>query len=291
MTFMAYGLGAAMGASKEGRFTLIIFVLGYGYLFLLEMCTILANELFDLPTDRINRNASPFNGGSRVLVEGGLKPAEVKRALAALLILLAGLGLWLVMACHPALRTVVLLLLAGGLLMGLGYTVPPLRFCHRGLGELVVGITHSPYVILFGYLFQAGSWTDLHPWLSSIPLFLAVLAAITLSGIPDHDADKAVSKKTLSVLLGQRPTALLSCLFAALAIIAGMSIWGPKMAHETLGLLMVITTVHWILLMIAVTPLATSTEPVGRIDGVMQLALSYIIWFGVIPLTICVRSS
>jgi 1,4-dihydroxy-2-naphthoate octaprenyltransferase len=202
------------------------------------------------------------------------------------LLLLAGLGLWLVMACHPSARIWVILLLTGGLFMGLGYTVPPLKFCHRGLGELVVGITHSPYVILCGYVFQTGSWTEPVPWLLSIPLFFAVLAAITLSGIPDHQADKAVTKKTLSVLLGQRPAALLSGLFAMVAAVTGVAMWLLTFQHYKLGFLMLVALGHGIILVIAVLRLARIVDDAGRIDGVMQLALSYIIWFGTIPLAI-----
>lgn len=290
MTLIAYGLGTAIAASKGPTFSLGLFVLGYLYLFLLELCTILANELFDLPTDRINKNASLFTGGSRVLVEERLAPAEVKNALAIGLVLVAGLGLWLMMACNPPSRIGVTLLLTGGILMGLGYTVPPVKFCHRGLGELVVGITHSPYVILCGYVFQAGSWTDPIPWLSSVPLFFAVLGAITLAGIPDHQADKTVSKKTWSVILGQRPAALLSGLLATLAAISGIALWRLTFPHETLGLLMIVAVGHWMILITAISRTVRSAGYDGRIDVVMQLALSYIIWFGAIPLTIYLRA-
>jgi 1,4-dihydroxy-2-naphthoate octaprenyltransferase len=289
MTLIAYGLGAAIAASRNFAFSLSVFVLGYAYLFLLEFCAILANELFDLPSDRINKNASPFNGGSRVLVEGRLGPAEVKKALGAGLLVLTGLGLWLVMACHSSTVIWVVLLLAAGLLMGLGYTVPPLKFCYRGLGELVVGIMQSPYVILCGYVFQTGTLTQAAPWLVGIPLFFAVLAAITLSGIPDHQADKAVSKKTLSVLLGQRQAALLSGLFATLAAFAGIGMWRLTLQHDKLGLFMLAAVGHGIILIIAVARLAKMGGHAGRIDGVMLLALSYIIWFTAVPLAIYLR--
>jgi 1,4-dihydroxy-2-naphthoate octaprenyltransferase len=290
MTFMAYSLGAVVAASKTQAFDVSLFLLGYLYLCLLELCTILANELFDLPTDRINENASPFNGGSRMLVEGRLQPSEVKTALTVKFLLLAVLGLWLVIACNPDARRWVILFLTGGLIMGLGYTVPPLKFCYRGLGELVVGMTHSPYVILCGYVFQSSSWSDPIPWLTSVPLFFAVLGAITLAGIPDHQADQAVSKKTLSVLLGQRRAALLAGLFVILAFLTGMAIWRSTLVQEPLGILMLLAAAHGIILVIAISRRVKSAGLVGRIDGVMQLALSYIVWFGVIPLAIYVKA-
>ena len=95
LSFVAYSLGTAMAGAKGLGFTLNTYLLGYAYLFLLELCAVLSNELWDLPMDRINRNASPFNGGSRVLVEGRLKPAEVQAFLSGALCLLVGSCFWL----------------------------------------------------------------------------------------------------------------------------------------------------------------------------------------------------
>lgn len=74
MTFIAYSLWEAISTSTTQGPVLSTsqYWSGYAFLFLIELCTILANELYDLATDRINANANPFNGGSRVLVEGRL---------------------------------------------------------------------------------------------------------------------------------------------------------------------------------------------------------------------------
>ncbi|MGZ6291153.1 MAG: UbiA family prenyltransferase, partial [Syntrophales bacterium] len=101
-------------------------------------------------------------------------------------------------------QSAIAILLFFGLLFGLGYTVPPLKFCYRGVGELVVAATHSLYVILCGFVFQGGLWKDPLPWLLSIPLFFAVLAGNTLAGIPDRQADLAVMKKSIAVMFGSR---------------------------------------------------------------------------------------
>src|SRR4051794_15364333 len=68
MTLIAYTLGAlaaaAHGIAPGPYWT------GFACLFLLEVATVLSNDLFDLPSDRLNRHAGPFSGGSRGLVEG-----------------------------------------------------------------------------------------------------------------------------------------------------------------------------------------------------------------------------
>jgi 1,4-dihydroxy-2-naphthoate octaprenyltransferase len=290
MTFIAYSLGAAMAAGKGLSFSLYLYLLGYAYLFVLELSTILANELYDLPTDRINRNASPFNGGSRVLVEEKLAPKEVRAALVLLLCLLVPFGLLLAFLCPPSSRTSAIFLLVAGILLGLGYTMPPLKFCYRGMGELVVATTHSPYVIVCGFVFQSGSWADPTPWILSVPLFFAVSAAITLAGVPDHQADKRAFKNTFSVLFGEQTACLLAVTFATLAVTAGTLLWHLQLLGRSGGLLVLITTPHWMILLIAAFVLVKSGNYDRRIDGIMGIALSYIIWFGIIPLVAALRS-
>lgn len=284
MSFVAYSLGAAIAGAKGLGFTSNTYLLGYAYLFLLELCAVLSNELWDLPTDRINRNASPFNGGSRVLVEGRLTPEEVRAFLRRVLCLLVGSGIWLLFVCDASSRTRVIVVLIAGAFMGLGYTAPPLKFCYRGLGELVVGLTHAPYVTLCGFVFQSGSWADPSPWIMSAPLFFAVLSAITLAGVPDQHADKRAFKKTLSVVFGEQTACLLAVVFATLAVVIGTLVWRFQVIRGSGGLLVVIATPHWALLLIAIFVLVKSGSYDRRIDGIMQIALSYILWFGMIPL-------
>ena len=284
MTFVAYSLGAAIARAKGLEFSKSVYLIGYVCLFLLELCAVVSNELWDLPTDRINRNASPFNGGSRVLVEGRLSPEEVKTFLIRALCLFVGSGTLLVIACDEASRIPVIVLLTAGAFMGLGYTVPPIKFSYRGVGELVVGLTHSPYVILCGFVFQSGSWADPTPWIISAPLFFAVLAAITLAGVPDERADRRASKKTLSVVFGEQTACLLAVAFATLAVVIGTLVWHFQVMGGSGGLLVFISIPHWVLLLIAIFILVKSGDYDRRIDGIMQIALSYILWFGMIPL-------
>jgi 1,4-dihydroxy-2-naphthoate octaprenyltransferase len=290
MSFVAYTLGAAMAGSKGLGFTLNTYLLGYAYLFFLELFAVLSNELWDLPTDRINRNASPYNGGSRVLVEGRLTPEEVQTFLRRALCLLVGSGIWLLFVSDASSRTRVILLLIAGVFMGLGYTVPPLKLCYRGLGELVVGLTHGPYVILCGFVFQSGSWAEPGPWIMSAPLFFAVLAAITLAGVPDQLADKRAFKKTLSVVFGEQTACLLAVVFATLAVVIGTLVWHFRIMEDFGGLLVIMATPHWALLLIAIFLLVKSGNYDRRIDGIMQIALSNILWFGMIPLVTFIRN-
>jgi 1,4-dihydroxy-2-naphthoate octaprenyltransferase len=284
MTFIAYSLGGGLAISQGSVFSHGRFWLGYAFLFFLELCTILANELYDQPTDRINYNASPFNGGSRVLVEEKLTPEAVRKAVVVLLCALVGMSFAILLFSNTASRPWVGLLLVTGMVLGLGYTVPPLCFCYRGMGELVVGITHSPYVILCGFLFQANSLGDPRPWMISIPLFFAVLAAITLAGIPDFRADQAVGKKTLSVVFGQKNACLIAMVFATVAVAtAGLFLRFLPMGRWGYVLIMVAIP-HWIVLALCIGRFIKSQRYDRKINGILQLALTYIIWFAIVPL-------
>jgi 1,4-dihydroxy-2-naphthoate polyprenyltransferase len=168
--------------------------------------------------------------------------------------------------------------------LGLGYTAPPFKFSYRGLGELTVGLTHSPYVILCGYIFQGGSWQSPLPWLLSIPLFFATLGAITLAGIPDRRADQEVSKKVLAVIFGPRGAVILSSLFVCIAAFSGMLLWYFRIIKGIRGGLILFVIPHGLILLYVLFRLNQSRNYDRRIDGIMTLSLSYIIWFGIIPL-------
>ena len=173
-----------------------------------------------------------------------------------------------------------------GVFLGLGYTAPPFKLSYRGLGELTVGLTHSPYVILCGYIFQGGSWESPLPWLLCLPLFFATLGAITLAGIPDRLADQAVSKKVLAVIFGPRGAVILASFFVCIAAISGMLLWYFRIIQGIRGGMILFVIPHGLILLFVLFKLIQSRNYDRKIDGIMTLSLSYIIWFGIIPLLV-----
>ena len=176
-------------------------------------------------------------------------------------------------------------------LLAVAYTVPPLKFSHRGLGELDVALTHSVGAILAGYVAQGDIWTDSVPWLLSLPLSLAILPSILLAGCPDRDADQAAGKRTLVVMLGKRAAiqlAMAACL-AAPALAALMSMTSVDMA----GLLTWSAAggaIHAACLWRCLQRLVTKDIP-ERIDGPIVLALTFMLWFCVPPLIVLMIAS
>jgi 1,4-dihydroxy-2-naphthoate octaprenyltransferase len=284
MAFIAYAMGAAAAVHDFGLFAWNAFWVGYGLIFAIELCTIFTNELFDYETDVRNVNFSPFTGGSRVLVEGRLGSSAVKAGIGLLLCAVAVLGCALAWVAPRVQPGTLLGYVAIGLFLGLGYTAPPLRFCYRGAGELVVGATHSFYVAVGGYLAQTGIWSAPLPWALSVPLFFSVLAAITLAGLPDRAADAAVSKRTLAVALGPRPAIALAGGFALIATASGLTLRWYGLLGGRAGWLITAAVPHGLALLWALGRLWASGSYDRRIDPIMTLALSYILWFGVVPL-------
>jgi putative NADPH-quinone reductase/1,4-dihydroxy-2-naphthoate octaprenyltransferase len=281
MAWAAYAIGACGAWRATGHFSWLAFWLGLACVFFLELATVFTNDEFDLESDLRNRHHGPFTGGSRVLVDGRIDLASLHLAL---LIALAAF-----LASTLALVTVVpplpsLPILASLGVLAMGYTVPPLKLCWRGLGEIDVGITHSVGVILCGYAFQGGTWTSAWPWLMAAPLFFAILPAITLSGIPDYSADAAVGKGTLAVRLGPRAAIRIAQVMTAVAAVTAVGLLPRLIGVDILGAI-VLLIVPYAVMQVAVLEryLRLRCEP-RRIDGLMAMSLTYILWFVAIPL-------
>lgn len=283
MTWMAYAAGAYAAAHSGYDFNRTIFWLGYLWIFLLEVATVLSNDYVDYETDKQNKYFSPFTGGSRVLLEKVLYPEQLRRGITwALIFSLTAFILLTASMSDSGVATWALALVM--YLLALGYTIPPLKLSYRGLGELDVGITHSFGVILCGFHFQGGQILDHFPWLLGVPLFLAIFPSIILAGVPDYDADKAVGKKTLAVRLGRRQAARLAMTFTALSAITAVVWCILELASGAYNWLTLFIIPHAIYLFLSLSNYQRQTSPSPLINNLMIIALTYVIWFGIIPL-------
>lgn len=285
MTWLSYSLGAAAYSIPSGNFRAAHYLIGYAILFIIEFCAILANEYFDYDSDSKNKNYSIFTGGSRVLVEHRLNFRDVRTGIGAGFALIAVLSIALAMLSASDSRPAILSLIAAGVVLGLGYTVPPLKFSYRGLGEIVVGLTHSIYVILCGYAFQGGLWKDTYPWMLGVPLFFAVLGTNILAGIPDFEADGDVSKRSIAVIFGPRAAFYLAMMCLAAACLSGSVLAYFQLFPVSILYWRIFVIPHlFLLIAIILFRLFRSNNYEGRINAIMGCALAYIIWFGLLPL-------
>ncbi|ELR72297.1 NAD(P)H dehydrogenase (quinone) [Fulvivirga imtechensis AK7] len=282
MTLVAYATGA-LGAIHLGHsYNSLIFWIGFFWIFLVEAATVLTNDYYDYRSDKQNKFHSPFTGGSRVLVEKELTFKENRSASLATLILSIVLAGLLFMETTISGKSAALM--AVPYLLALGYTAPPLKLSYHGWGELDVGITHSILVVLCGYVFQGGNVLDPFPWLLSIPLFLAILPSIILAGIPDYEADKAVSKKTIAVKIGRKNAAKVALTFVVFATVAGIAwhVFDLLPGAYSLAIFMIVP--HALIIVYLLLRYIKNPSPPPRINSLMIATLSYILWFGLIPL-------
>jgi len=89
---------------------------------------------------------------------------------------------------------------------GINYSGPPFRFSYHGLGELVIGMVFGPLLMMGVYFAACGdaSMKELQLVFISIPIGLLVTNIVYTHSIIDCEADKALNKKTLAVILKQK---------------------------------------------------------------------------------------
>jgi 1,4-dihydroxy-2-naphthoate octaprenyltransferase len=274
MTLVAYCVGALLTINRSATANVPSFIFGYAALFSLEIAAVFANELGDTRTDFANKNFGPFTGGSRVLADGDLTASQVRagvRYTIAAGVVFAAVAV----ACSDKPLALGSLSLAG-LILGIGYTSSPLRLVYRTMGEFNVALTHSFLMVFAGAASQGGALPLRAATLVSVPLFLAVFSAITLAGIPDYDADQIAAKRTIAVAFGIRRSAAVAKSAAVLsACTASVLMWLGAYPIASPALLIGI----WLHCFLCVRAIERRAYECARIDSVLAMALSFILWF------------
>jgi 1,4-dihydroxy-2-naphthoate octaprenyltransferase len=197
---------------------------------LLHLGANVTNDYWDFQrgTDVVNRQRTPFSGGSGLLTAGRLGPRAVLRLGLALLAAGALVGLLLASLMGGGGWWVVVLMGAVGVGGAYFYSAPPLSLASRGLGELVIGSTFGVLVVAGTCFVQTGGFPP-EALAASVPVALWVAAIIWANQIPDLEADRATGKRTLVVRLGEvRSVGVLAALLGtAIGVVTAAAIAGP----------------------------------------------------------------
>ena len=153
----------------------------------------------------------PFTGGARLIQNGHVTVQDTHDLAKALILFLIPCGLWLAVQTGGGLIALGMV----GLLLGWGYSAPPLVLMKRGLGEFTVALTWGLVVIGADYV-QRGQFFVI-PAAVAISFALLVGNILVINGFPDAQADVQVGKRTLVVRLGSRRAAWVYFAFASLA--------------------------------------------------------------------------
>lgn len=209
---MPYLLGAAWAKGAAHRFDAVIFWIALAAVALAVVGVEAFNEYFDsrLGSDRV---FNPQDAPPMSAVVFWLGACAFAAALAVGVYLTARDG-W----------PVLVFALLGGM-AAIFYAAPPIRWAYRGLGELAIGLSYGPWLVLGSAYLQtrAVAWGAL--WASLIPGLL-IMALAVVNAIPDFHQDRLVGKRNLVVRLGRRRAVWLYLALAAtglLAVVGGVA--------------------------------------------------------------------
>jgi 1,4-dihydroxy-2-naphthoate octaprenyltransferase len=158
----------------------------------------LINDYYDsFGSDPLNRNFTPFSGGSRVIQNRQMSPEQVKTLAYLLFALGVGCGLVLIFQGRPWVALVGLL----GLAAAWCYSASPVQLMSGGLGELMIFLAFGPLLTWGAYYVQTGK-LSLVGAAVSLPLAFLITAIIWINEFPDMEADLAAAKRHLVARLG-----------------------------------------------------------------------------------------
>gem|GEM_PF-305692 len=190
-----------------------------------------ANEYADVETDRLTTQ-TPFSGGSGALERTGLAPTFLRSAtIAATLIAAIGIVGVSAMGRLPVDAVALLVVIFG---LGLAYSLPPIAFVRRGVGEVVNAVLGGLLLPLYGVAVVA-SPTVLAA-LAVLPFALVVGCNLCATHWPDREADEQVGKRTLAVRWSSRRLRLAYGVLTTAAIGGAVGLWVGGVVPDAVAL-------------------------------------------------------
>ena len=191
---LPYFLGQAVAVNIQGELNWLHFWWGFAGIFFVLVAVELFNEYFDAK-----------EGGDRIFSKEQPQIPSWFYKLGILALVLA-----FIIGVYLTLQTgwLVLLFAFFGFLGAYFYVGPPIRWAYRGFGELVIGLSYGPFMLLGSYYIQTQR-IDFVPFFVSIISGLSVFCLAILNEIPDYYQDMLVGKQNLVVRLGKQRAILL----------------------------------------------------------------------------------
>ncbi|XXT20026.1 prenyltransferase [Sorangium sp. So ce429] len=241
-------LGQLLGARAAGR-PLDLGTLAAVHLFGLldQLFIVYANDVADQETDRQNRTATPFSGGSRVLVEGRLSPRALGAAAIACAAGLVAVSAALAAALPTASAPLLVPLAVAALLLLWAYSYPPLRLSYRGGGELLQMVGVGAVLPLYGYIAQGGAIARF-PFALLAFLLPSHLGSAIATALPDEPSDRESAKRTLPVRVGGERAARCVVVLNGLSLLLAPVGLGAAGLRPGAGLLVVVAAALVVLL-------------------------------------------
>ena len=230
------GLGAAWATGAPFRLDTALGCMAVALL--LQVCANLANDLSDF---RRGADTPERLGPTRVTAAGLVTVRQLEVAIVLVLIIAGIVGGWLAMLGGP----VLVALGVAAILAALAYTGGPFPYGYHGLGELFVFVFFGFVAVIGTAELQSGR-VELLYVLAAIPVGALTTAILVVNNLRDVSTDRAASKRTLAVMLGEgfARAEYLGCLVVAWAMPLGLAVarWaGASVAAGPLTLLPLLT--------------------------------------------------
>ncbi|MDR0620703.1 MAG: UbiA family prenyltransferase, partial [Deltaproteobacteria bacterium] len=210
--FLGYFAAVGYGEThRPGLFVLILIAC-----FLVHLAANLANDLFEHAqgidtTDSI--------GGSRVIQEGQISPGQLKKAIGICYLAAFVLAIFI---CRGNEALWVMVVFAA--FSSFFYVCPPIKYGHRGLGEVFVFINMGLIMTVGTYMALTGLF-ELKLVSLALPVALGVAGILFFQSLPEIEDDAKVGKKTLAVKLGREKSTLAQSLWWPLIWVLMINLW------------------------------------------------------------------
>jgi 1,4-dihydroxy-2-naphthoate octaprenyltransferase len=192
--FMGAGVARYLGFDIDWG----VYWLGQAWLVLVQYSIHALNEYFETPAELHSTGKSLFIGSTRVLELGNLPRATALWVSVASAMAAGLLTVLIILASEDSRILVVMLIL---MLVGLIYSVPPVRLSGSGYGELVLSIFLTALVPVFSFVLQDGEFHRIMIMVT-FPLVFLFLSLLLIVEFPEYASDLKYEKPSLLLRLG-----------------------------------------------------------------------------------------
>lgn len=217
-TLMPLALAFTASVKDTGTWNWLMFALIILASFLVHLATNLANDLFD---HMQGVDAGPNIGGSRVIQEGLLSARTISIALGGLYTLALILAIIIIRRSGQPILWALVVFAA---LSSFFYVAPPIKYGHRGLGEVFVFLNMGLIMAAGAYIALTKNF-NLHIIALAAPIAFMVAGILYYQSLPEIETDEAAGKYTLAVKLGPVRAAFLFRLWWPFVWILMANLW------------------------------------------------------------------
>ena len=274
---IAVSVGLAITWWHTSSITVFDAILTMGGVLALHASVDLLNDYWDFKRGiDTTTHRTKMSGGSGVLPEGLLKPAQVYAAGIAFLIIGITIGIYFVATDG----IVIGIILAFAVISIYFYST---KIVDWGLAEMFVAIKGS-MIVMGTYFVQTSQITE-QSVLSGIVIGVLSSLVLFITSFPDHNADKAKGRKTLVISLGMQKACTILWVFPA--IIYGITVLAVILEIFPVYCLIILSTIPIIIKfgqklkqnydnLTNLIPVMSSTLYYSRITGAL-LAVGFLV--------------